>query len=71
MSYTARDFEDALGILWNLVENRLTTEEESELLIAGSSTSKAASIFSELQMFGPSGPVGIGLGKCGGHAVGD
>ena len=25
----------------------------------------------ELQQFGPNGPVGIGLGRMGGHAVGD
>lgn len=75
--YDARELEDALGQLWQLVENRLTEEDYKKLGINKDSNT-ISGIFEELHSFGtddesgrPYGPVGLGLGRCGGHAVGE
>ena len=63
--YLAQELELALGELWELVENRLTDEDRKQL-----DKSTSSHIFYELHSFGPTGPVGLGLGRIGGHAIG-
>lgn len=69
--YNARQLEDALGKLWDLVEERLTDEDRQKLGIDLEDDNSTDPIFDELHCFGSRGPVGIGLGRFGGHAVGD
>lgn len=67
--YPASDLEDALCALWELVEGRLTDEDLKRLGVR-LDVKDVRGIFEELHSFGTGGPVGIGLGRCGGHAVG-
>lgn len=70
--YSAGELEDALGKLWELVVDRLTDAEREKLGIdTTNSQLSASSIFEELDSFGPCGPVGLGLGRMGGHAIGE
>lgn len=68
--YSAEGLEKALGTLWELVESRLTEEDYKALGVDRDSEKSIQGIFQELHAFGKGGPVGLGLGKCGGHAVG-
>lgn len=77
--YDAQRLEDALGTLWELVEDCLSEEEKVKLVkdereaMGKKDLPKnyVCGIFDELIHFGKGGPVGIGLGRCGGHAVGE
>ena len=73
MGYPPIVFEHALGRLWELVEARLTDEEKAVLTNPALTpvNQLIADVFGELIEFGPNGPVGIGIGRIGGHAVGD
>lgn len=62
--YSQRDLETALGDLWEAVEKLLPTPIIEEL-------TKKNHILAELWECGRNGPVGIGLGRFGGHAVGE
>ena len=66
--YNASQLEEALGTLWELVEDRLTEDDYKKLGIDKESNA-INGVFEELHSFGPNGPVGIGLGRFGGHAV--
>lgn len=59
-----RDLEDALCLLWGYCESVLPDKQLDFL-------SETNSILDELRECGVHGPVGIGLGRIGGHAVGD
>lgn len=59
-----RRYHDALGALWELVENRLSESEIERL-------EEKHDIFGQLQAFGKNGPCGIGLDNFGGHAIGE
>lgn len=61
--YTARQLEESLCELFRLVESRLTDSECDAL--------RAYYPLEELFDYGIHGPVGLGLGRVGGHAIGE
>lgn len=53
----------AMDAMWELLKKKATEEELEQL-------KKDHSCIEELDEYGPNGPVGIGLGRMGGHAIG-
>lgn len=74
MGYPPIVFEEALYKLWELVENRLAPDEVKALATADDNADRdqvlVADAFEHLRDFGRGGPVGIGIGRFGGHALG-
>lgn len=63
MPYQQHDFEQAMDAMWELLKVSATEQELERLKIAHPCVE-------ELDEYGPNGPVGIGLGRMGGHAIG-
>jgi hypothetical protein len=68
--YNREDAVNALEDLWDLLVDQkwdLAKEYPPEL----QELVKKHKILQELAEFGPNGPVGLGIGRIGGHAVGE
>jgi len=64
MAYNKEQLEAALVALWKASWNKLSPNMQDLLLTEHF-------VFRELEEFGEDGPVGLGLGNFGGHAIGD
>lgn len=62
--YSERELSQALELVWNLLTPHLSDARRDEL-------TEQHQILNEIDRFGAGGPAGLGLGRCGGHAVGD
>ena len=63
MAYHKNDIALALEACWELLKPRLSTEQIRHLL-------ESHACLEEIDEYGAYGPVGIGLGCIGGHAIG-
>lgn len=64
MAYQKSDLEYAMQAMWELLEKLATPEQREALKFTHP-------CIQELDDYGPNGPVGLGLGVIGGHAVGE
>jgi glutamine synthetase adenylyltransferase len=63
-AYTYKEMSDALNDMWEILLKKLNPQEIEEL-------KDKHPVINELDESGPQGYCGIGLGKYGGHAIGD
>lgn len=63
MSYHTQDLADCMEVMWDLMKKYVPEDVLEQL-----KNDHAA--INEIDEYGAAGPVGIGLGKMGGHAIG-
>ena len=61
-AYPEKDLVSALDAVWARLTELVTEEEKERLMLTHP-------VLDELEEFGPGGPLGAGLGRCGGHAI--
>jgi hypothetical protein len=62
MAYTTSQLEEALEVLWENLKVYAPLPKLQELI-------ESNSVINEVEEFGAGGPIGLGLGKFGGHAI--
>lgn len=64
MAYTEKQLVEALHFVWEKLKTHIPEGEQTEV-------TEMFPCVDELEQFGPTGPIGSGLGRFGGHAIGD
>ncbi len=63
MKPTEKELVEALAFLWEKLKTHIPEAEQNEI-------TEKFNCVDEIEQFGVDGPVGMGLGRYGGHAVG-